>query len=336
MPQLWAGYAPDLGLFIGGGISRFGYGFRRLPHDSYVRFRAGYATTAQTGRVELVGDFHGIVPPAVLSVRARASGIDIIHFYGFGNETPDTGSKNLYKVRQQQYVAAPLVEFQIARPTHFAIGPIVKYARTESSTGSIVEASAPYGVPRFGQAGAVAELDIDTRDRPQAATRGVALRFGGSVYPTALDVTEAFGDAHVEVSSYLSPKLPLQPTLALRVAGKKLWGTYPFHEAAFVGGWNTVRGLPEQRYAGDAALYGNAELRLALARVFVLLPSELGIFGLADAGRVYLSGEQSERWHAAVGGGLWFAFLNRANTLSLAAADAGEGVRMYARAGFAF
>jgi hypothetical protein len=68
----------------------------------------------------------------------------------------------------------------------------------------------------------------------------------------------------------------------------------------------------------------------------VILPGELGVFALGDAGRVFVRGEQSERWHAAVGGGLSLAFLNPANTVSLAAADGGEGLRMYARAGFAF
>src|SRR5439155_902724 len=105
--------------------------------------------------------------------------------------------------------------------------------------------------------------------------------------------------------------LPFQPTLALRVAGKRVWGAYPFHEAAYIGGATTVRGFSEHRFAGDGAVYGNAELRLRLANIFVLLPEELGVFGLADAGRVYLAGETSDRWHAAVGGGLWVAFLSR-------------------------
>ena len=97
-----------------------------------------------------------------------------------------------------------------------------------------------------------------------------------------------------------------------------------------------MRGISEHRFAGDAAVYGNAELRLRLARIFVLLPEELGVFGLVDAGRVYLAGETSDRWHAAVGGGVWVAFLSRTNTLSVAAAHSVEGTRAYVRAGFGF
>ena len=66
------------------------------------------------------------------------------------------------------------------------------------------------------------------------------------------------------------------------------------------------------RYAGDAAAYGSVELRLALGRMKLVLPADFGVFGLADGGRVFLDGESSDRWHGAVGGGVWLAYLNRA------------------------
>jgi len=336
MPILWSGYAPDLGFFIGGGLTRTGYGFRKLPYSSWLRLRAGYATAAQAFRVEFESDSRDALGGADLSVRARASGIDILHFYGFGNETADTGAKDFYKVRQQQYIVAPLVGLQGGGPASLFVGPIFKYAHTDLEQPSLVQATLPYGVPDFAQLGAGAELTFDTRDRPPAASRGVALRLGGRFYPRALDVTEAFGTAHAEAATYLSARLPLKPTVALRVAGEKVWGPYPFHEAAFIGGWNTVRGFPEQRFAGDASLYGNLELRVSVRHFFVVVPGELGLFALGDAGRVFVRGEQSERWHSAIGGGLSLAFLSPTNTVSLAAADGGEGLRMYARAGFAF
>lgn len=338
LPLAWISYTPDIGLFLGGGMTRTGYGFRRLPYASRVQVRAGYATTARTYRAEFRGEFRGLVPPAAITLHARASGIDVVRFYGFGNETVDTGSTEFYKVKQEQYLVAPALQIELARAAHLSVGPVFKYARTQLGPGTFIDATRPYGVRDFGQVGAAAELRLDTRDRPQAASRGVALGLGGSVYPKALDVATTFGEAHAEAAAYVTAKLPLAPTLALRVAGRKVWGTYPLHEAATVGGWSTVRGFPERRFAGDAAVFGNAELRLALAQFFFLLPGELGVFGLADAGRVYRSGETSDRWHTAGGGGLWFAFLNRANTVSVGTADGGEGegLRVYVRAGFAF
>src|SRR2546428_2281196 len=121
--------------------------------------------------------------------------------------------------------------------------------------------------------------------------------------------------------------MPLQPTLAVRGAGKKVWGTYPLHEAGYVGGATTVRGFVEHRFAGDASVHGNVELRFSLAKVFFLVPTELGLFGLGDAGRVFLAGETSDRWHGAAGGGALISLPPSAPTVPRAAARRVGGPR---------
>src|SRR5258708_26425973 len=99
----------------------------------------------------------------------------------------------------------------------------------------------------MGHVGAARALRGETTNRPPGARRGITFRFGGTYYPKALDVTSPFGEGHAEASSYLTARVPFRPTLALRVAGRKVWGTYPFYEAAFVGGGRHVRRLPQSR-----------------------------------------------------------------------------------------
>jgi hypothetical protein len=217
------------------------------------------------------------------------------------------------------------------------VGPTLTYARTSEQQGRILTDVNLYGEDGYGQVGLRGHLDVDTRDVSGAATRGLHVTVGGSVYPSLWDVEEPFGEAHVEASTYLSPcGVPLRPTLALRVGGKKVWGLFPFQEAAFIGDQRTARLGRQNRYAGDAAAYGNAELRLDLGSVFLVLPARFGIFGLGDLGRVFLEGEDSSTWHWAAGGGLWIAFLQSANTLSVAIAKSADRVGVYAAAGFAF
>jgi hypothetical protein len=336
MPLTWVNYSPDFGVFVGGGAAGTGYDFRRLPYNSHVRVRAGYATGAQTYRAEFTGEFRGIVPPAIVRLHVRASGIDVLRFYDFGNKTLDTGSTDFHKVKQQQYLVAPALEFPLSNAASFSLGPVFKFSHTNLESGTLIDSVRPYGVRDLGQVGATADFYLDTRDHATAARRGITFGFGGSYYPRALDVTAPFGEGHAEASSYLTARVPLRPTLALRVAGKKVWGPYPFYEAAYIGGATTVRGFVEHRFAGDAAVFGNVELRLSIAKFFVLVPGQLGVFGLGDAGRVYLSGETSDRWHAGAGGGVWLSFLSPANTVSVAAAHSVEGTRFYAKAGFAF
>jgi outer membrane protein assembly factor BamA len=193
-----------------------------------------------------------------------------------------------------------------------------------------------YGTGNFGELGGGVTARFDSRNRTNAATEGAVLELGGKIYPAVWDVDSTFGEVHGEAATYLTPPIPLQPTLALRIGGRKLWGHYPFFEAAFIGGASTVRLGRINRYAGDAAAYGSAEIRLPLARVTLVLPADIGVFGLADGGRVFLEGESSDKWHSAFGGGLWLAYLDRANTISAAVAAGEERTGFYLQAGFGF
>ncbi len=178
-------------------------------------------------------------------------------------------------------------------------------------------------------------MSLDFRDRPVAASRGFFLRVGGRVHPALWDVDETFGDLHGELAVHLTAPIPVEPSLAVRVGGKRVFGSFPFHEAAYLGA-KTIRGYSQQRFAGDAVLYGNMELRLRLADFFVILPGEFGVFGLADAGRVYLDGDSPGGWHRAFGGGIWLSFLDRLNTASIAVAKSPERTSVYVGAGFFF
>ena len=331
----WVTSGPDVGFFLGAAATRYTYGFRKQPYASRMAFRGGYAMGATTYRAEFEGEFRRTNSRARTNVLLRASGIEIVRFHGFGNETPLEGTDAFYRVAQEQYLVEPSLSLPIGPAALLTFGPTVKYATTDLDPSRAIAVFRPYGVDGFGQLGGRADLSFDTRD--SAATRGVRASVGGAAYPAVWDVADAFGDVHAEVSTFLTARsVPLSPTLALRGGGRKVFGTYPFFEAAFVGGASTVRGLREQRYAGDAAVYGNAELRLALTRVLLFVPTDVGIFGLADAGRVFLEGESSSEVHTGFGGGLSFSFLTPANTVSLALVRGEDRTGFYLRAGFGF
>ena len=60
------------------------------------------------------------------------------------------------------------------------------------------------------------------------------------------------------------------------------------------------------------------------------------MFGLADVGRVFLEGENSDVWHSSFGGGIWLAPIARDYTVSAAVAAGDERTGLYIQAGFAF
>jgi hypothetical protein len=62
----------------------------------------------------------------------------------------------------------------------------------------------------------------------------------------------------------------------------------------------------------------------------------MGIFGLADAGRVFVTGESSDQWHTAFGGGVWMSLLQSTTTLSATVARSAERTGFYFGTGMAF
>ena len=156
------------------------------------------------------------------------------------------------------------------------------------------------------------------------------------MYPEVGAVKETFGEVHAEAAYYQPIPVLSTPVLALRGGGKQVFGTYPWHEAAYVGGASSIRGFAQQRFAGDSSVYGSAELRLPLTRLYILVPGTLGVYGFGDAGRVFLDEESSDRWHTGAGGGVWFSFATPENTASVSIAGSDEGTRIYIHAGLAF
>jgi hypothetical protein len=328
---------PDIGILVGGGRTLTVYGFRKHPFASRHRFRAGFATGPKSYRLDYRGEFRRENSAGYAEVMVRASGIDVISFHGFGNEIPAPRTNEFYRITQDAFSLLPAVVFPFGARGTIRIGPLLKYVSTDERAGRFLATlGSVYGTGNFGQVGGAVSARFDSRDRTNGATRGVVLELGGKLYPAVWDVDSTFGEAHGEAATYLTPDIPLRPTLAVRAGGRKLWGRYPFFEAAFIGGSSTVRLGRVNRYAGDASAYGSAELRLPLARVDLVVPADLGVFGLADAGRVFLEGESSDKWHTAVGGGISLSFMNRANTISLAVAAGEERTGLYFQAGFGF
>lgn len=333
----WFAASPELGAFVGAGVRLERFAFRTHPVGRSQTLRAGYASGPSAFKVEYAGEFRRENSGVFTTLAGRASQLEILRFFGFGNETRSDQPDRFYRVEQGQLSAAALLNLTLAPRLVLSFGPTVDRVSTRRQGDRLIGALRPYGSEPFGQLGALAELRLDTRNLPEAATRGVLLVAGGSFQPAAWDVRHPFGDVHAEAATYLTAgALPLMPTLALRAGFRQVFGAHPFHEAAFVGGPETVRGFAAQRFAGDGGAFGNAELRLLLGKYFLVLPGEYGLFALADTGRVWLEGERSDRWHTGLGGGLWFAYVERGNTVTVAVASSDEGPGLYVRAGFLF
>jgi hypothetical protein len=330
----------DLGFFFALGAARTSYGFLKDPYKSRTELQVGYATGPPGFALEFTQTFRDTWRDVHPGIHAHWSEIEVVNFFGFGNETPTPPSREFFRLQRKELRIEPSLTFSNSGPLAFTWGLVMKRSIADT-TGSptLLSVERPYGSGGFLQFGTHASFTLDTRDRPNAPAHGVFLSGGGSYFPAIGDVENgAFGEIHGEASAYVSPFASANQTLVLRLGAKKTFGTTPFHEAAVIGGRHTqtVRGFYEQRFMGDASVFANTELRLFLTRFSFLVPAEFGVFGLTDVGRVFYEGESSSTWHAAYGGGIWIAPFRRVNTFSASVAHSTEQTRFYFSSGFLF
>jgi hypothetical protein len=309
-----AGYDPDLGLLLGGGASRTDYAFRRAPYGSRVELALIYATGADGLRADLTADVRRLDPRTRFDLLGRASELELVRFNGFGNESPDRGDAG--EVDEWQFTLAPTIEHSATERLRLRGGPVLRYT-TE-------------GMGRAGLAGAMTV----GAEAPDSLVRYGSVTAGAGVFPVVWSRGGAFGELHAGALGLLPLPIPGSPSLALRIGAKRVWGSFPVDEAAFLGGQGTLRGFDYQRFAGNAMVNGSLEVRVPIARILPrLVPTHIGVFGLGDAGRVWAEGTESKRVHAAAGAGIWLSFFEPRNRLSLAWASGREGDRWYLRWG---
>lgn len=333
-PQVYPGFSSDIGLFLGGGLISTGYGFRYVPYSDSHKILVGYATSAQSGIFDYRGDFRKPNSSLFSTFSVLVSGLEFLRFYGFGNETSADETDDFYKIRQRMISIFPALHYTFSPSLEIYGGLQFKYNAAKDDPDTLLGTIQPYGYANFGQVGFCLGFNWDTRNPLKASDPGFRIDVEGFMYPKAATVESTFSGVEGKAAAYISLTKPL--ILALSIGGKKLFGTIPYTEAAYIGGSSTVRGFTKNRFAGEASLYGRLELRLILGKAIFIIPGEYGLFGLTDIGRVFVKDESSNKWHPAYGGGVFFSVLDLATVFSLAVAVSEERTAVYFKAGFSF
>ena len=337
-------------------ISRYKYGFKRIPYSTMQAVDFAYSTGLKGFEVGFETDNRFESSGLHITSQSRFSQIAVADFRGFGNDaldelpagTPDPDSR-FYRVTQSQYLFTPSLAYSFGPRSDISIGPIVRYTVADSMQNRFISAERPYGFRRFGQAGAQLRLYHDTRVAADTGRNRGGVEFKGSVTPPlwgtlaltgsvfapAWDVESTYENVAGVATAYLTFPVLTRPVLALRAGGQKLFGDFPWFDAAFIGGSSTLRTEQRQRYAGDASAFGSAELRVPVAKFPLIFPLDVGVLGFVDMARVYFDGDSPGEWHRGMGGGLWVGVINPGTNLTVLATDNKER-RMLVSLGFAF
>jgi hypothetical protein len=323
------GYYPVIG------IARTAYGFRKVPYSSMTEADLGYSATSGRWRIRGLFDKRLEESDVHIPVTAHMSQFEVVQFHGFGNDTPDPVRDPFFDVRQRQWQINPGIGRSFSPVSDISIGPIVRYTTTDSAPTRFIAQQRPYGFSRFGQAGLQLKAHLDSRYVADTMKPRAVLDVVGAGYPGFWDAGKPYESLDAWAAAYFTLPVPKLPVLAFRVGGKKLWGNFPYFDAAFLGGSETFRTEERQRYAGDASLYGSTELRIPVAKFPLILPLDVGLLGFADAGRVYVNGQSPGGWHSAAGGGFWVGYLNPGINVNVMVTNNSQR-RITSSVGFAF
>ncbi len=333
--QPWAEWRYNVGPVIGGGPRYTDYGFRKAPYASSIGGKLLYAPLENRFGVRVDADFRRTGSLSHSTVEAYATQLAVTRFHGFGNETANTESAEVYKVWATQFGIEPLYHKALGPKAELYGGPVLRYTDPELVAGGPAAELRPKGSEAFLQLGGQAGGTADSRDLPSYPRHGIFANVNFSAFTATGDIQNEFGAVDALAAGYLPVPFPLETTLAMRLGGRHAFGDFPFQEAAFIGGSPSVRGYPRQRFAGESSLYAGAELRTFLTRFKFISRGDLGAIAFLDAGRVFSELDNSDDPHIGYGGGIWVGILDRTRTFS-AVVGHGETTVVYLALGMPF
>lgn len=364
------GYSSCYGPILGAGVTLEEPGPQPLPYRYQMKLSGGAAPFVDFRyQLQFRGDFRTILPNTALLVEASTSGLDRMHFYGFGNERYYRGTgrtEDDFEITARVTTLSTSLRYPMQKHYYWSAGIASKWVDLDISPGSFadVHRSEIPGIDDTFSGSFFIGFHYDSTEnsrdaglspgrkknrfspgetpRSNTAVSGTLVDIEASHYPGVFGNDRSFSKLRGEIRTYIPVSSDVFSRLVLRVGGETIRGDYPFWEAAYLGGSTSLRGYDRQRFAGDGSLYAGSELRIHAGQFNLFVPVLWGPLAFIESGRVFLEGEDSSAWHTGAGGGLWFGIDNSRYTASIAYGrgfDDGrlmDDIGIYARAGFSF
>ena len=335
-------YDENNGFVFGGGPLLYKYDYGYSPFKYRMSLTASYATRSQSINIFYKGDFYSLIKNADVSLNFKKSELDLIKFFGYGNETPynkELDSKEFYLLTQKLTGLYPQAHFNISGIFSCALGLSLENSDVSLSNSEILMKDFPYGrygIGRFTIAGVNSTIEYNYGDQIYNTFRGYHFKLTQEYFPKLLDNGSSFAKTGIDLRAFFTGKIITETTFALRGAGEKIWGKFPLFKSVFLGGNDNLPGYSRERFAGNASLFGQLELRFLIKELEILLKEKFGMSLFSEAGRVFTGSRRSKRWHPSYGFGFWSSLIQRKINLSLIFAFSPEGMNMYADTKFLF
>ncbi|MFD1616351.1 metallophosphoesterase [Gelatiniphilus marinus] len=307
------GYNPDDGFQLGASFVKTVKGFQRNPFSQQHRFKGGYFFATKGFALQYNGEFANIFQDWNLHVAGKFTTKNFTNnFFGYGNETTNNNSDLDFNRVKTSIIGAKIgVLKKGSFGSDYGFRTLFEAIEIDETPNRFISNFAPiintdfYKRRFFG--GLEAEYKYKSFDNAINPTRGMSflLNIGGKTEFKETKNTYGYINSNLGFYNALSTnrKLVLKTDVRAQI---RIGDDLVFYQASNIGGGNGLRGFRTERFTGNNSLVGNADLRYSFPSFKTsVLPLQIGVFGGADVGRVWLKNEDSDKWHNDYGGGFW-------------------------------
>ncbi len=318
------GANPDDGLRLGFSDTYTIKGFKTDPFHQRHIFTGAYYFATEGFDIAYNGEFADVIGDWNLILGGHFTSENFTrNFFGFGNETENFDDEDGFDLDFNR-VKTGIISGKLGVVKdglyggRFGITAFFENVEVENTENRFISnffSTMPDTFDSKNFAGAEVSYSYSSYDNAGAPSRGMHFGVKTGVRSNIDDTERTYGYIMPELQFYNS--LTKDNKLVLRTMAQgqfNIGDSFEFYQAAVLGAGDGLRGYRTQRFSGESALAFGGDLRYGFPKFKTgILPLQLGIFGGADTGRVWLDGESSDTWHSDVGGGLW---INAVDTIS--------------------
>ena len=339
------GYNPDDGIKLGFVSGYVVNDFKQNPYTQKHSLKANYFFATKGYELIYNGNFPKLFGKWNLDFEGRFTSPNFtINYFGYGNETVNndgTFGMDFNRVRIKMLNVIPSIKKVGRHGSSIHFQTSFERITVEETMNRFVDISAHINRTVFQNqqfAGATLKYNFENYDVPSFPTMGMGFSIAGT-WKINLDNTKRNFPA-IESKLNFNHKIDANGTLVLAtiLRGKVvLNNNFDFYQGANLGGDYDLRGFRNQRFLGNQSFYQSSDIRWNLGKIKrSIIPMSYGILGGFDYGRIWLKGENSEKWHQSVGGGLWLNGLNALTARLTYFKSIGEEARIAFGLGFGF
>ncbi|MDT8392912.1 MAG: metallophosphoesterase [Bacteroidales bacterium] len=324
-PVISFGFNSYDGAYLGGGIIWKKPGFRKYPYAAVHKVVANIAPLNASFNFYYKAEFTNLIAGNDFLINATVySPNNSTKFYGFGNDSVDTGPSKYYNVRRDIYEINFLLRMNLTKNNHLVFGPSfqitdVRKEKDKFYTTKMAGLS-DSDFNAFTLPGLQLQYLFNNTNDSHYPTKGIKIKFVSKWWYNIQDQNVLFRS---NLSLGIYQKIPHTGfTIASRIGGMVNIGSYRFFQANVLGGaglfYNpdkdffeeaNFRGAPADRFSGTAVFYHNTDLRLKIWDVqSYVIPGQFGAHLLFDYGKIWLKDSAINSWQYGWGGGLWYNF----------------------------